>query len=434
VTEQVAALAICVVLMGIGFYRGVNTGVLMLAGASAVGVLIADLPLAEVYAGFPVNIFVLLVGITFFFGIAQVNGTIDRIIDAALRRVGDRPALIPPAFFVVTAGVAALGNPFGAIVMFPIGMSTAHRKGIDPMLMGLALGTGVSAGGFAPTSLFGVVTSGTAESADIDLSPALLFLVVLLVNVVLLSVAYALFGRNLIGSRRQKVLAGRGVGDDSVAGAAGLGEDFGPVTRMQVLTMVAIVVLAVTVVVGAILDQTVDVGILSFALGGILCLIQPDLSARALARIDWSTVVLVTGIITYVGVLQQLGALNMLGEHAAELDVPILAALLICFVAALVSAFASTTAMLALLVPLALPLIDAGGIPGWAMICAIGICASIVDVSPFSSVGATVVATTVDEDERPRLTKLLTRWGMSLVVIGPIVMVGLLVAPAMLVD
>lgn len=113
--------------------------------------LVADIPLTDIYAEFPVNIFVLLVGVTFFFGIAQASG-VNRIVDAAWRRVGDCTALIPAAFFEVTAGGAALGNPFGAVVMFPIGMTTARRRGIDPMLMGLALGTGVSAGGFAPTS------------------------------------------------------------------------------------------------------------------------------------------------------------------------------------------------------------------------------------------------------------------------------------------
>lgn len=434
--EQVVGLVVCATLMAVGFGRGINIGVLMFAGAGAVGVLVADIPLTDIYTKFPVNIFVLLVGITFFFGIAQANGTVTRIVDAALRRVGDRTALVPAAIFVVTAGVSALGNPFGAVVMFPIAMSTAHRRGIDPMLMGLALGTGVAAGGFAPTSLFGIVTAGTADSADIDLNPVTLFLVVLLVNAILLSVAYGLFGRDLVGARRAEIALGARETRFTPAASrdtpAGIDDDLGPATRMQTLTMLSIVVLAATVVVGALMDWAIDIGILSFALGGLLCVIQPDLSAKGLAKIDWPTVVLVTGIITYVGVLQELGTLNMLGERAADLDVPILAALLVCFVAALVSAFASTTAMLALLVPLALPLIDAGGIPGWAMICAIGICASIVDVSPFSSVGATIVATTVDPESRPRMARLLTRWGLSLVLVGPAAMIGLLVIPATL--
>ncbi len=84
--------------------------------------------------------------------------------------------------------------------------------------------------------------------------------------------------------------------------------------------------------------------------------------------------------------------------------------------------------MLAALVPLSLPLISEGGVPGWALICAIGVCASIVDVSPFSTVGATYVATTEAED-RPRLTSLLTRWGLAMVAVGPIALTLLLILP-----
>jgi hypothetical protein len=95
----------------------------------------------------------------------------------------------------------------------------------------------------------------------------------------------------------------------------------------------------------------------------------------------------------------------------------------------LVSAFASTTGILAALVPLALPLVDSGDVAGWALISALAVCASIVDVSPFSTVGATLIASAVEE-ERPRMTSLLTRWGMSMVLIGPLVLVSILVLPS----
>lgn len=140
---------------------------------------------------------------------------------------------------------------------------------------------------------------------------------------------------------------------------------------------------------------------------------------------------LVGWIITYVGVLQEIGAVGLLDELAARLTVPLLAALVICAVCGLVSAFASTTGILAALVPLAIPLVGQGGLPGWALICTLGVCSSIVDVSPFSTVGATLVATTVDPEERPRMTAMLTRWGMFMVVIGPLALVGALVLPAM---
>ena len=92
-------------------------------------------------------------------------------------------------------------------------------------------------------------------------------------------------------------------------------------------------------------------------------------------------------------------------------------------IAALVSAFASTTGVLAALVPLAVPLAASGEVAGWALITALGVCATVVDASPFSNTGATLIAS-APEEERPRLRAMLMRWGMSMVVVGPVVCAG----------
>lgn len=97
-------------------------------------------------------------------------------------------------------------------------------------------------------------------------------------------------------------------------------------------------------------------------------------------------------IVTFVSVLQHMGSVDLLGKAAKSVGVPLLAALVICVIAGLVSAFASTTGILAALVPLAPPVVASGHIAGWALICALAVCSSIVDVSPFSTVGATLVA------------------------------------------
>jgi len=171
--------------------------------------------------------------------------------------------------------------------------------------------------------------------------------------------------------------------------------------------------------------------VLCFAFGAALALIDPTSGMTAVSKIDWSTVLLVGGIITFVGVLQTMGSIDMLGEAASNVGVPIVTALVICLIGALVSAFASTTGIIAALIPLALPLAASGDVAGWALISALAVCASIVDVSPFSTVGATLVATAA-EDDRQRMTSLLTRWGMSTVVAGPVVLVGVLVLPGTL--
>lgn len=458
---QITALAIFVGVFVLATLRKVHIGVLMFAAAAGVGIWMAGMTIDKVVAGFPIGILVLLVGVTYFFSIAQANGTIDRIIEMAITKVGDRAFFLPIAFFALTIGISAMGSPLAGLVMAPIGMPLAKRYGIDRMLMGIAIGSGLSAGGFAPTSLFGIVTYGTARAAGIDLDPLVLFSVALGANILLLAAAYVMFGgfkllntRTADGfgtklppfsgsrptpshpfEREGNVARGR----QAAAQAVQLLDTEAPgevpsnlrLNRNQVITVLCMAGLVVTVILMSLVGANPDIGVLCFAFASVLTLCDPQSGKSAVAKIDWSTVLLVGGIITFVGVLQTMGAVALLGEAAGAVGTPLLAALVICAIGGLVSAFASTTGMLAALVPLALPLVASGDIAGWAVIAALGVCSSIVDVSPFSTVGATFVAT-VDADERPRITKLLTRWGLSMVVVGPLLLVGALVLPSSL--
>ncbi|MET3904355.1 SLC13 family permease [Paenarthrobacter sp. 4246] len=456
---QILALAIFVGVFVLATLRKVHIGVLMFAAAAGVGVWMAGMTIEKVVAGFPIGILVLLVGVTYFFAIAQANGTIDRIIEMAITKVGDRAFFLPLAFFALTIGISAMGSPLAGLVMAPIGMPLAKRYGIDRMLMGLAIGSGLSAGGFAPTSLFGIVTYGTARAAGIDLDPLVLFSVALGTNILLLGAAYVLFGGfKLLNTRtadgfgtnvprfsasrptpshpferegniaRGKLAADQAVQvlDEPVPAPQPSRLD-----RNQIITVLCMAGLVVTVILMSVLGANPDIGVLCFAFASVLTLCDPQSGKSAVAKIDWSTVLLVGGIITFVGVLQTMGAVALLGEAAGAVGTPLLAALVICAIGALISAFASTTGMLAALVPLALPLVASGDVAGWAVIAALGVCSSIVDVSPFSTVGATFVAT-VDADERPRITRFLTRWGLSMVVAGPLLLVGALVLPSSL--
>lgn len=464
---QLIALGVFIALFAVGAVRGVHIGVLMLVGAAGTVLLLTDMTVEDIIAGFPLSIMVLLAGVTYFFAIAQENGTVDRIIDWALEKVGSSAVLLPLVFFVITAGIASMGAPLAGLVMMPVGMQVARKYGVDYALMGLAICFAIGAGGFAPTSLYGIVTYSTADDAGIGLSPFLLFGIAVIVYLLMLTVAYLMFGRRLFAGRKTAAVSSRGGGaadsnstaasaaaeprisrggasatkvafgeddeDEALfdAGAASADSGTRPFTGVQILTVVLMVGLIGSVVVLAALGQEPDIGLLCFLFGAILALVDPATGKAALPKIDWSTVLLVGGIITFVGVLQEMGAVDLLGDGAKAIGSPLLAAFVLCVVGGLVSAFASTTGILAALVPLALPLIEAGGVPGWALIAALGICSAVVDVSPFSTLGATVVATAPGE-EKPRLTRILVKFGMSMVIIGPIVLVGGLVLPAML--
>lgn len=411
---QIAALGLFAALFGVATLRNIHIGIAMLPAACAVGVWLAGMPVGEVLTGFPVDIVILLAGVTYFFGIAHANGTIDSLISAVLARVGDRAVVLPFVFFALTALVSAMGSPLAGLVTAPIGMPLAKRFGIDSMLMAVAIATGLSAGAFAPTSLFGIVTYGTAAQAGIELDPLTPFVVAAVSNLLLLAGAFVTFGG--------MALRGSGAKDAGARARVAF-------TARQWLTIGCMLSLFVVIVVTSALGLNPNIGVLCFAFGAVLMLMDPTAGRSAIARIDWSTVLLVAGIITFVGVLEHMGAVKLLGDAAEALSNPLLTAFAICLVGALVSAFASTTGILAALVPLAVPLVAGGELAGWALISALGVCASLVDISPFSTVGATLTATAGEED-RPRMTSMLLRLGMSLVVLGPVVLVALLVWPA----
>ena len=420
--SQIAALGIFIAVFAIASMRHVHLGILMFAAACGVGVSLAGMPLRNIVGGFPLTIMVLLVGVTYFFAIAQINGTVDAVIRSVLARVGHNTSILPFVFFALAGGIASMGSGMAGLVVAPIGLPIARRSGMDPMLMALAIGCGISAGAFAPTSLFGIVSYGTAHQANIDLNPLVLFGVAAAANLGLLIAAFVIFGgRSLLQHAASS--ASPSVPDVTSTLVSA------PIGRHQIATIACMIGLVVSVLACVMNGIEPDIGVLTFAFGALLALVDPASGKAAVLKIDWSTVLLVGGIVTFVGVLQTMGAVDLLGEMASTVSTPIVSALAICLIGALVSAFASTTGILAALVPLALPLVASGHVAGWALIGALAVSASLVDVSPFSTVGATLIAS-AHEEERVRMTSLLTRWGMSMVVLGPVVLVGTLVLPS----
>jgi hypothetical protein len=280
--------------------------------------------------------------------------------------------------------------------------------------MAVAINSGISAGGFAPTSLFGIVSYQISRRAGIGVTPLTLLTVSVVVNLLLVVAALAIFGRGEAGGPD----AGVALDNPDASSASGL-------SPVHVLTLACMAGLVLSVIACALAGLEPDVGVIAFVFGALLTLIAPAIGGPAFQRIDWSTAFAVGGIVTFVGVLQKLGSVDLLGHGAMTIGTPLLAATVVCMIAGLASAFASTTGILAALVPLAVPLAQSGAVPGWALICALGVCASIVDISPFSTTGATLIASAAEGD-RPRLRQLLLRWGLSMIVAGPIVLVPLL--------
>ncbi len=153
--------------------------------------------------------------------------------------------------------------------------------------------------------------------------------------------------------------------------------------RNRLITLLGMLGLAVAVLV---FDQ--DVGFTALVVAVAVTILCPSSNKSAVSAIAWPTVLLVCGIVTYVSMMERLGTIDWLGEGVADVGTPLVAALLICFIGASVSAFASTTGILGALIPLAVPFLLAGEVGAVGMIIALSISSSVVDSSPFSTSGA----------------------------------------------
>ncbi|MFE4719226.1 hypothetical protein ACFRLW_22825, partial [Streptomyces sp. NPDC056728] len=110
-----------------------NIGLAALPAAFLVG-LAADRSADEVTSFFPGDFFVLLVGITALFAVAQINGTLDWLLDGILRLVGGRALLVALVPFLIGAVLTAVGTlPAAATaIVAPIALGIAARYGIPP--------------------------------------------------------------------------------------------------------------------------------------------------------------------------------------------------------------------------------------------------------------------------------------------------------------
>ncbi|HEY0578511.1 MAG TPA: SLC13 family permease [Pseudonocardia sp.] len=454
---HVIAILVLVVAFVIATLLPINLGAISLVAAFLIGSLVLDGPpddiADKIFADFPGNLFVILVGVTFLFAIARANGTVDWLIQLAVRGVRGRIALIPWIMFAVTGVLTAFGAvvPAAVAIIAPVGLGFAVRHRINPVLMGLSIINGASAGGFSPLSIFGVITNGVVAKSNLPGSPLTLFLGSLIFNVLLNVVVFFLFGgRELLGrvaelepadaasgpgGRPPGAVAtggGPGAAQARTSGATGAGFTEGehpPVTTLDLnraLTLVVLVALAV----GALAFQ-LDVGLLAVTAAVLLSLLAPHTYKGAVAQVAWPTVLLVCGIVTYVNLLQEIGTIKFLGDQVAKIGIPLLAALVICYIGAAVSAFASTTGILGALIPLAVPFLLAGHVGAVGVITALAISASVVDSSPFSTSGALVTAS-APEERRDYVYRRLMAWGFSMVAIAPAVTWLLLVVPGWL--
>ena len=129
------------------------------------------------------------------------------------------------------------------------------------------------------------------------------------------------------------------------------------VRRDQILTLIAFVLVALIA-----LAFEKNIGFVAITAAVILAMLAPNEHKDAVKQIAWPTVLLVAGVSTYATILTTAGSPEFVGKWAAGLGAVAVGALILCYVGGVVSAFASSTALLPVIIPIGVPLIADGGI------------------------------------------------------------------------
>lgn len=381
----------------------INMGLMGFAAAFVVGGFLG-MDAKEVARALPADLLITLLGITYLFALAQANGAVARIVTGATRAVGGRAVAMPWLLFLIAAGLTGFGalSPAAVAILAPLAMSFARRHGLNPLTTGLLVIHGAQAGGFSPLSIYGGITRKAVESGGLPFNAYAPFVFSLALNTaaaVLLVLVMHRFG----------------VSSASTTDVEKAPQEEKPGSVASWVTLLGLAALAVLT-----LTFKLEVGFVAIVIGLLLSTVALGAQRQVLQRLPWSEVVLIMGVATYVAVLQKIGVIDRVGEAVAAIGSPALAALLILYIGAVVSAFASSAAVLGSLIPLALPLMrDQPPTLIYVFIGAMAVASTIVDVSPFSTNGALVLAS-APEEARRRLFMRLVLYGALVTALAPL--------------
>ncbi|GAA0037262.1 SLC13 family permease [Brevibacterium metallidurans] len=416
---QILILVVLVVMFVIATKWPINIGIMGFVGAFLFGTFAFGMSDKEILAEFPASIVLTIIGVTFFFSMAQRNGTIKLLVDSAIRAVRGRLGIVPWIFFVIASILTALGtfSPAAVALLAPAAMGFAAASGYSGVVMGAMIINGAHAGAFSPISVSGIIVRDIAKENGFDIDKGALFAASYVINVlvtVLTVIIMRLIGRlrttpepeAVDGGASGTAPAGGGgerLGGSTTAAGAAWGKGGtqltapaptapAPVRTSTLSPQVWLTLSLIAVMVIGAVGFELPIGFLGLACGLVLAFTSMKHSETFVSGISWSTVLLVSGMIVYISLLSKAGVIDSLSTMAVAIGVPLLVAVVLCYVIGISSAFASSTALLTAFIPLSIPLLQQSDLSPTAVMAALAISATIVDVSPFSTNGALVIA------------------------------------------
>ena len=277
-------------------------------------------------------------------------------------------------------------------------MAIGRRAGISPFLTSLMVANGANAGNLSPLSAVGIIANTRMAAAGLGGHEWKVFAANFLAHVLVGAAAYAL----LLHRDRGTTPADAPV-------------DRARFTTPQWMTLAVVVLWVLGVVV-----FSLPIGLSAFAAAAAVIILRAADEGTAIKRMPWSAIVMVCGMTMLVTLVEKSGGMDVFTALLAKLARPSTINGVIAFVTGVISTYSSTSAVV---LPTFLPTVpglvqQVGGGNPLAVALSINVGASLVDVSPLSTLGALCVATIAEPEASRDLFRKLLIWGLSMSVVG----------------
>ena len=410
-----ASLAALLVAIVLSMTTRINVGVVSIALAWIVGQYVAGQTAASIVAGFPSNLFLTLAGITLLFSAAETNGTLEKLTGRAAALARGDARLLPFVFFAIACLISAVGP--GAIssvaLVAPLAMAMAARAGVSPFLTALVVTNGANAGNLSPVSSVGVIANTAMAGAGLPSHQGVVWFANFAASAVVAIGAY--IG---LGGWKASGTTANAASDAAAPSALRL-------AWPQRITVFVLVAWIAGVMFG------LHLGLSAFAAAAVLVAVRAADERASLRRVPWGVIVMVSGVTVLVALLEKTGGMALFSSMLSRLASPATVNAAMAFVTGAISLYSSTSGVV---LPAFLPTVPSvitqvGGGDPLALALAINIGASLVDVSPLSTLGALCVAAVPDGPDATSLFRKLMAWGLAMVVVGALV--AAILAPAL---
>jgi len=407
----IICLVTIILVILLGYITKSNIGLWAIAASYLLGAFVLEIKPSDIVEMWPIKIFLMLFSVTFFYGYAVLNGSLEKLSLKVVYASRRAPWLIAVVLFIIAIVISGIGAGDGATVMLiPIAISIAKITRMNYFLAAASVVSGISIGGFSPISTIGIFVRELADQvgrygpdAVNTFGNRAMFQAFILFSVVFI-LSYIIF-------KGYKV-------------EAPVLEKPEPYNGKQITTLVVIGgfvgVLLMTPLLKTLfpavpffvkLHANIYLTFVAFIASIVASLLKLGDEKKVFMRVPWHALTTICGMGMLIAVIGKSGAIEMMSDYLSNSDlssgwVQVLLGVFSGIMSLFVSGFVVSTTFFALVPGLATGLELYPGL----LFSAIAVGSIATSVSPFSGSGGLVVASIDNEAKRNKIFNGLLIW------------------------